>query len=254
MYDDNSTRPSSSNAVALWVSGLLLLTLSTSTACMTRVLSMPTSQAVPSKAGQIVEMAPISDERAGVVLGEVDSVTIESREDLLVYIAGELANGLSRMGLDVREVDANASLTDRRRIRGTLLSAEVSSESSLMYPVVAAVRMRIELVDATQQLDFRKEIRGAVSRELGFHTQGGPENAQLLAEAVRQAVSSLEVDQSFVAALRGSDHKTPTVASDEGPVHESVADRLGTLDRLRDEGLIKQDEYQRKRGEILDDL
>jgi hypothetical protein len=212
---------------------------------------MPNSELAPSQAGQVVQIMPVSDERAGVVLGEVDSVAVESGPDLLVYVAGELANVLSRMGLDARQVgEADSS---RTRIRAVLLSAELSSESSLMYPVVAAVRLRIELADAFGEFDFRKEIRGAVSRELGFHKQGGPEEAQLLAEAVQQAVAILEVDRAFLAALQGVDSK-PTTASDRDSVQESASDRLATLDRLLAEGLISQDDYDRKRGEILDDL
>jgi hypothetical protein len=157
------------------------------------------------------------------------------------------------MGLDVRQVDEGAPTSERKRVRATLLSAELSSESSLMYPVVAAIRLRIELDDASKEFDFRKEIRGAVSRELGFHTQGGPEEAQLLAEAVQQAVSILAADQPFLAALQGSDRE-PTTASDQTPVQKGVSDRLGTLDRLLAEGLISQDDYDRKRGEILDEL
>jgi hypothetical protein len=221
---------------------------------MTRVLDMPNSPAVPSTGGQIIEIAPVSDERGGAVLGKVDSVTVESGADLLVYVAGELGNALSRMGFDVRQVDANAPVTDRKRVVASLLSVDLSSESTLMFPVAAAVRLRIDVVDGSRPSDFRKEVRGAVSRELGFHKQGGPENAQLLAEAVQQAFSMLEADQPFRAALQGSDRKTPTMASEQAPPPEGVADRLATLDRLLAEGLINQDEYDRKRREILDDL
>lgn len=149
-----------------------LLGLLALAACTTRMLDMPTPLAVPSPAGQTVEVGSIADERAQSVLGKVDSVTIDSGPDLPAYVEGELTNALSRLGFAVRQEDRSAPVAGHKRVLATLLSAEVSSESSLMYPVVATVRVRIELIDESAQSTFRKEIRGATSRDLGFHTQG----------------------------------------------------------------------------------
>lgn len=45
---------------------------------------------------------------------------------------------------------------------------------------------------------------------------------------------------------------SPPPSSADGADPE--AQRLRRLEKLRDEGLISQDEYERKRGEVLDDL
>jgi hypothetical protein len=248
----------------------MLLSLLALPACITRTLKMPTPEAVSSPAGQIVEVASVVDERAESVLGRVDTATIDSGPDLVAYVEGQLVNSLSRLGFAVRQVDRNAPVAGSKRVLASLLSAELSSESTLMYPVAAAVRLRIELIDESSQSTFRKEIRGATSRDLGYHRQGGPEDAQLLAEVVDQALSSLAADESFVVAVntspgeaaerraedarKAASNDRPTRGSEEGQSAESVAERLATLDRLLEEGLINQDDYDRKRRGILDDL
>jgi hypothetical protein len=148
-----------------------------------------------------------------------------------------------------------------------LLSAELSSESTLLDPVVAAVRFRIELTDETGRITFRKDFHGSTSRKLGFHTQGGSEDAELLVEAIGQATQDLTADRSFRAALLlppteevGSDGAN--AASSEPPRQHnsgghralSPEERLSVLDQLLEEGLINQDDYTAKRKEILDDL
>jgi uncharacterized lipoprotein YajG len=234
---------------------------------------MPPLAAVPSPAGQTVEVSSVVDERAESVLGKVDSVTVDSGPDLLTYVEGELENSLSRLGFNVRQADRDAPAVGSKRILASLLSAEVWSESTLMFPVAAAVRLRIELIDESAQSTFRKEIRAATSRDLGFHTQGGPEDAQLLAEVVDQALASLAADESFVVAINtspeeaaerrasGEDARRAATKSEGatpglqgGQSAESVADRLRTLDRLLEEGLIDQDDYDQKRRGILHDF
>jgi hypothetical protein len=237
------------------------------------MLKMPALEAVPSSGGQVVEVAPVADERGESVLGKLDRLTIDSGPDLLIYVESELANSLSRLGFAVRQVDRNAPVAGHKRVLASLLSVELSSESTLMYPVAAAVRLRIELIDESAQSTFRKEMRGATSRDLGFHTQGGPEDAQLLAEVVDQALSSLAADESFIVAVNitpeeaaerrvseengrkaATSSERATRGSEAGQSAESVAARLGTLERLLEEGLIDQDDYDQKRRGILDDL
>jgi hypothetical protein len=237
------------------------------------MLKMPIPEAVPSPAGQTVEVGSVADERAESVLGKLDTLTIDSGPDLLTYVEGELANSLSRLGFAVRQVERNAPAAGHKRVLASLLSTDLSSESTLRFPVDAAVRLRIELVDESAQSAFRKEIRGATSRDLGFHTQGGPEDAQLLAEALDQALSRLAADESFVVAVnispaeaaqrraaREDSRKAATKSeratrgSEGGQSAQSVADRLGALDHLLEEGLIDQADYDRKRRGILDDL
>jgi len=234
---------------------------------------MPPLDMVPSPAGRTVELASVVDERINVVLGKVDTLTIASGPDLVTHIEGELANTLSRMGFEVRQVDQSAPLAGHKRILPSLTGAELSSESTLLHPVAAAVRVRIEIIGEPQQSMFRKEIRGAVSRDLGRHKQGGPEDAQLMAEAVHQAFTQLAADESFIFAVNASPEdvaerraaeekarKATIEAAEErsmpreGQTANSVADRLGTLDRLLKDGLIDQNDYDQKRREILDDL
>jgi hypothetical protein len=233
---------------------------------------MPAVESVSSPAGPTLEVAPVVDERSGVVLGKVDTLTVASGPDLVTYVEGELVNTLSRMGFAVRQV-ASTSIPEYKRVLASLTSAELSCESTLLQPVLAAVRLRIEIMDESQQSAFRKEIRGAMSRDLGRHSQGGPEDAQLLVEAVQQALARLTADDSFafavnaspeeVAEQRASEEQARKAAAEtarrrgaipESQTEESVADRLGTLDRLVKEGLINQGDYNRKRQEILDDL
>jgi hypothetical protein len=232
---------------------------------------MTPPEAVPSPAGHTIEVAPVADERAGSVLGKLDTITIDSGPDLLTHVEGELVNSLSRMGFAVRQVDRDAPRAGRKQILPSLLSAELSSESTLRFPVAAAVRVRIEVLDEYGQSTFRKEIRGATSRDLGFHTQGGVEDAQVLAEAIGASLSSLAADPSFAVAVgtppeetanqRASQTPGRTTGSDRGTWSseeeqsaEGIADRLATLDRLLKEGLIDQHDYEKKRQGILDEL
>lgn len=236
------------------------------TACVTRMLDMPTPRTVPSPAGPTIEVAPVVDGRAASILGKVDTITVDSGPDLLDYVEGELANSLSTLGFAVRGVERGAPATGRKRLLATLRSAELASESTAYFPVAASVSVEIEVVDESGTSTFRKEVRGASSRDLGFHRQGGPEDAQLLAESVDQAIATLSVDASFAVALagpmkenarqRGSDGRAmeATRKSERAASEPGVADRLRTLDRLRDEGLIDRSDYERKRQEILDGL
>lgn len=252
---------------------LLLLSLLTSTGCAPRMLKMPAPEVVSSPAGQIVELSSVEDERSQSVLGKLDTLTIDSGPDLLSYVEAELTNSLSRLGFAVRQVERDTPPAGRKRVLAALLSAEVSSESTLRFPVVAAIRLRIELIDESSQSTFRKEIRGGTSRKLGFHTQGGPEDAKLLAEAIDQALSRLAADASFVGAVRLSPEGAakrraaeaearkaaaksprPSRAVEDGESAQSVAGRLGALDRLLEEGLIDQADYDQERRRILDEL
>jgi hypothetical protein len=250
-----------------------LLSLFALPACVTRTLRMPQPDTVPSPTGETIEVGPVSDERAASVLGKVDTITIESTPDLVSYVEAELVNALSRLGFAVRQVERNADVDGRKRVLASLLSAELSSESTLLHPVAAAVRLRIELLDESGQLAFRKEIRGATSRDLGAHTQGGPEDARLLADVIDQALSRLAADESFLATLTGSAAERaerrpspeefvapptraepPKPTPERGRSAERVAERLGALDALLEQGLIDQEDYDDKRREILDEL
>jgi len=261
---------------SLWKLGfprLTLLVVLSLTGCWTVNLKMPPVESVSSPAGPTVEVAPMVDERASVVLGKVDTLTVASGPDLVRYVEAEMVNALSRMGFAVRQVDPSTPIGTYRRVLAALTGTELSSESTLLHPVVAAVRVRIEIIDESQQSTFRKEIRGSISRDLGRHKQGGPEDAQLLAEAVQQALARLAADESFAFALssspeemadqQASEERARKAAAEalqrrrvlpEGQPEGSAADRLSTLDHLLKEGLINQDDYNRKRQEILDDL
>jgi hypothetical protein len=247
----------------------LLLSPVTLMACITRTLEMPAAELVPSAVGQIVEVTTVEDRRASPMLGKVDSATIESGPNLITYIQDALSNSLSQMGLSVRHVDRDAPVAGHKRILPSLVTAEISSESSLMYPVAAAVRLRIEVIDESGRSAFQQEARGAMSRELGFHRQGGPEDGRLLADTIDQALSNLAANRSFAAAIKAAtpneqDVSNPnakagtseqvTADSAGTPVPESLAERLATLDKLLEQGLINQEDYDRKRQEILDDL
>ena len=257
-------------ALAL-IRSMALSSLVSFTACVTRTLEMPTPGTVPSPAGETIEVGPVGDERAIPVLGEVDSITIESGPDLASYVEGELVNTISRLGFAVRQVDRAAPPDGRKRVLAALLAADLSSESTLLHPVAAAVRLRIEALDESGQSVFRKDIRGAMSRDLGAHTQGGPEDARLLADVIDQALSRLATDESLLFALSGSPgEKAAGRASREGSVlpraapsvrtperdrsAERVAERLKALDALLAEGLIDRADYDTKRREILDAL
>jgi hypothetical protein len=168
-----ASRPSRRIGLDRLLRTLLLVSLLTLTACITRTLKMPTPEVVPSPAGPTIEVVSVADERANSVLGEVDSVTVESGPDLIAYVEGELVNSLSRLGFAVRQVDQDAPAASHKRVLASLLTAEVSCESILIYPVAASVRLRIELIDESSRSMFRKEVRGATSQDLGYHRQGG---------------------------------------------------------------------------------
>lgn len=262
---ENPGRPGTSHVRRRVLPLLLCLTLS---ACWTRVLTMPPLETVPAAAGQTLELAAVVDRRPGGVLGKVDTLTIASGADMVPYVEGELVNTLSRMGFAPLQVEHTAPLAGRKRVLASLTDATLSSESTLLYPVAASIRLRIEVVDESGKSTFRKEFRGAETRDLGRHKQGGPEDAQLLADVVAQACASLARDESFVSAVASSREKagSPRVAAEEAreiapepargtsPAAASVSGRLKTLDRLLEEGLIDQDDYFRKRKEILDEL
>jgi hypothetical protein len=235
----------------------------------TRVLELPTPRMLSSASGPSIDVAPVTDERNTRKLGKLDTLMIESGPELASYLEAQLINGLGAAGLTPRQADASTPSTGIKRLGASLLSAELSSESTLLDPVVAAVRFRIELTDETGRVTFRKDFHGSTSRKLGFHTQGGPEDAELLVEAIGQATQDLTADRSFSAALflapteevgEGSDGAN--AASSEPPRQHnsgghralSPEERLSVLDQLLEEGLINQDDYTAKRKEILDDL
>lgn len=227
----------------------------------------------------MLEVCDVADERVATTLGKIDTFTIDSGPDLVKYVEAELINSLFRMGFDVRQVDRSAPPAGRKRVQATLLSAEVESESTALYPVAAAVRLRVALTDELGEVTFRRDFRGALSRDLGMHAQGGPEDAGLLAEVIGQTLANLAADKSFVAAVsvspdeaqrrRRSEQELREAARDlEGraPLSEEAAEtpprgskevakeRLRTLDQLLEEGLIDRDDYAKKRREILSDL
>ena len=112
-----------------------------------------------------------------------------------------------------------------------------------------------------------------------MHTQGGREDAELLAEVIGQAPAALAADDSFVAAVsispeqaklrRRSEEKIREPSRDTGSTaplskeaeeippkgsKEMTRERLRMLDQLLEEGLIDQDDYAKERGEILGDF
>ncbi len=240
---------------------------------------MPSPEPAASPAGPIVEVASVGDERVTPTLGKLDTFTISSGPDLLEYVEAELINSLFRMGFDVRQVDQGAPAADRKRVQVALLATELGAESTFLHPIAATVRLRAEVTDELGQSTFRREFRGAISRKLGMHEQGGPEDAKLLADVIDQAMATLVADKPFVAAVslsakeaqrrRRSQQKSrestrdhgnraplPTEAVGATPSESSnrVADRLHKLDQLLEKGLIDRDDYARKRREILSDL
>ena len=258
---------------------ILLLSLLALSACLTKTLKMPPPESVGSPAGPMVEVADVTDERVTPTLGKLDSYTIDSGPDLVKYVEAELINSLFRMGFDVRQVVRSEPPGSQKRVQAALLSAELESKSILLYPVAAAVRLRVELTDELGQATFRREFRGAISRDLGMHTQGGREDAELLAEVIDQAVAALAADNSFAAALSISPEEAEQRRRSEEGIREPArdtgsrvplsteapelpprgskditAERLRKLDQLLEEGLIDRDDYAEKRREILSDL
>ena len=246
--------------------------------CTTHTLQMPAAQLAPSALGPVIEVSRVTDVRAGSTLGKVDTVTIDSGADLAEYVEVELVNALSGMGLTVRQGSQDGSV-GLKRVEASLIAAQLECESTLMYPVVATVRLRVELIDELGRTAFAREFRGSASQDLGYHRQGGQEDARLLADVVTQAVTSIAKDKAFVAAAFSSpgdaaqqplsEEKAPGVAGgseqgsnspiepiSEGPsgAADTTAEQLRTLDRLLEEGLIDQDDYTEKRQEILRSL
>ena len=260
-------------------SAMLLLSLLALIACGTKTLKMPPPESVGSPTGPMVEVSDVTDERVTPTLGKIDSLTIDSGPDLLKYVEAELINSLFRMGFDVRQVDQSEPPAGQKRVRAALLSAELESESTLLDPVEAAVRLRVELTDELGEVTFRRDVRGALSRDLGMHTQGGREDAELLAEVIGQTLAALAADKSFVAAVSMSPDEAQRRRKSEQEIRETDRDagsraplpkeaeempargskevaeeRLRTLDQLLEEGLIDRDDYAKKRREILSDL
>jgi hypothetical protein len=235
----------------------------------TRTLELPVPETLSSPAGPMIDIMPVTDERSTSKLGKLDTLTIESGTELAHYLETEFINGLARMGLAVRQVDPGAEPIGLKRIELSLRSAELSSESTALQPVVATVFFRLELTDETGRMSFSKDFRGGTSRKLGFHKQGGGEDATLLVEAIEQAVEVAVADRSFRAAVFPSEgeavgkraqgasetHTTsPDQARSDDGARTQIEERLSTLDQLLEEGLIDQDDYTAKRREILDDL
>jgi len=202
---------------------LLMLTLLVLSGCGTRTLKMPILDTKPAPNGQAIYLS-VSDSRATTVLGKVDSFTINSGASLVQYVEAELANGLSRMGIAAwqRAQDAQGTSPARKRLVASIESAGLEAESTLLHPVVAFVRLRTELVDELGQTTFSREFHGSTSRELGFHRQGGPEDAALLVEAVEKAVAGLSSDGSFAAALEVSAEDAERIAAREQAAREAA--------------------------------
>lgn len=254
-------RPSSSVRVAALTLPLLL-------GGCARTLVMPLPDMVPTPAGPVLEVPPLADERASSRLGKIDTFTIRSSPDLVRYVEAELVNSLSRMGLTVRQVGRGAVSDRQKRLEAALLSAELSSDSTALKPVVATIRFRVDLLDETGRSTFRRDFFGAASEKLGFHTQGGPEDARLLAEAIGQAMERVAAERAlrtaaFLSEAEAADARASVAAAASAPPRAeppasdattAVEERLSTLDQLLREGLIDRDDYETKRQEILDDL
>lgn len=257
----------------------LLLIPMTLSACVTRTLAMPPPELVASPAGPIIEVVRVDDKRNSSTLGKLDTITVDSGPDLVKYVEDELINSLSRLGFAVFQVEPDAAATAQKRLHASLLSAQINAESTWLHPVVASVRVRVELVNELGQTTYRRELRGANSRDLGAHTQGSPEDAKLLADTVDQALASLLTDKAFYSALlispkeaeqrriaeaealktaresrqRPTPLAKPTAIRSNGAA-ETMKERLSTLDQLLREGLIEEDDYAKKRQEILNAL
>lgn len=178
---------------------------------------MPLPGSTPSPDGEAIDLI-VSDSRETTVLGKVDTFTIDSGPSLVEYVEVELVNSLSRAGVAAwrRSETGQATGPSRKRLVASVAAARLEAESSLLYPVHASVKIGIELTNEVGRTTFQRDIRGSASRELGFHRQGGQEDAALLAEAITGAVSRLSSDESFAAALAVSAEEAErSLASEE---------------------------------------
>lgn len=243
------------------------------TGCGSRTLKMPPAELLPSVQGPVIEVSRVRDERSRSTLGKVDTIMIESGPDLPDYVEVELINTLSQMGLSVRQ-GVGAESEGSKRVQVSLLAVSLECESTLMYPVLATAILRVELTGEAGQVSFRREFRGSSNKDLGYHRQGGPEEAELLAAAVTRAVSGIREDKAFVAAAFGLPgevaHQVPSGGAGVGTPQSGsfleseraqtvgdkvpVRERLIALDRLLEEELITREDYVQKRKEILGDL
>src|SRR5262245_46137383 len=125
-----SVNKSRGRAIGELLRAASLLVVIALTGCATRTLKMPTPMSVPSPVGPTIEVGSVADERSTPVLGTVDMIPISSGPDLIPYVESDVVDSISKLGFTVRQVDRNSPPAGHKRVLVSLLSAELSSESS----------------------------------------------------------------------------------------------------------------------------
>jgi hypothetical protein len=219
----------SGSRLAILVLALLMLSACTGT----RTLKMPVPPTQPSPSGEAINFA-VSDARGTTVLGKVDSFTIDAGPSLVEYVEVELTNGLSRMGVATWQGRSNQTVGPKRKsLAASIAAAGLEAKSTLLNPVEAYVKIGIELTDEAGRTTFRRDLRGRTSRELGFHTQGGHEDAALLAEAIADAVAALTSDEAFAIALAASAEEAErSLAAEQAAREAAKAEGIRSIEQL----------------------
>lgn len=209
----------------------------------------PTETIARSSTGAIVAIGDFSDERSkgpsdlGVVRGGYGNVLkrLYSEQPVAELVARAFSDGLAARGM-LAPADGEA----RYRLSGRVLKLDCNQYFR------REAHSDVELLLSTP--DGRELLRKRFTAERSQGTAGvgvfaSLDSLRALAqEALQETIDTALEDDQLRAALSGS------AASPRAPASGSTESRLQELERLRERGLVDDEEYQRKRREVLDAL
>lgn len=191
------------------------------------------------RVGRFEDARDTDSDWLGAIRGGYGNVLKRLRTEESTHLAVEAAfrNALTESGL---YADGDSA---RFEIDGRILKLDCS------YYVnrEAHAHLEVQLVDlVTKNAVFSGSYRSDLSeRGVGAGIFGSVDTLRELAEnALSDAIDQVLSDPSFEGAL------LPTPADSTG----DVAERLRTLESLRDQGLIDRNEFEARRSRILDEL
>jgi hypothetical protein len=172
-----------------------------------------------------------------------------------------LAARLKQLGYDATAVPTGAQLADQLVVTGTVAEIDGGNAAKRMLFGMGAGRAQVDVYgtvtrpDGTIVGEFTDSRRGNSLSEGGSITEAMERTINTISRMIytgqyrRNAPESTSAAKQFKESMAATAATAPTQ-----PATRSVSDRLHELDKLRQDGMVTEHEYEQRRAAILEAL
>ncbi|MDJ0868996.1 MAG: hypothetical protein QNK03_23010, partial [Myxococcota bacterium] len=228
--------------------------------------------ASPRSAGFVSLVEPAQDARADqtrigratFTLFAITSGSIKTYEPVGYEVVRNVEAALKSVGYEVLVDDRAALLSDRRDSDPSPAIIVTVDEFyfrnyNWLWPYVPTwgdIQLTIEVQTPDAERVYRRTFRGhGKSYQLSGHSAFFTATKNAMTEVIQQLLDEVSSEAFQAAAVRLQEEEAArTRVAEEAAPRASATDRLLELEELREDELITEEQYERMRQEILEDL